>query len=221
MERIGLQDMILDTILGLLLEWWWVIVLVVAIAILNEFVNGKRSHRSRRVRYSGKARRRGYRATPRKSRQREPTSKGQFGTASDVISGNAFVTDGDGIRVAGKEVRIVGIDAPEWNQMAQHSDGHWFNHGRIVKGALIEEIGGKHVRVLLEDTDKFERLIGTVIYECRDIGEWLVREGHAIAAYDNRYKLSERDARKEKRGMWAHAHNFDPRAHRYREARKH
>ena len=137
-----------------------------------------------------------------------------------MIAGKAYVTDGDGIRVAGREVRIVGIDAPEWDQKAKHVDGYWFNHGRIVKSALIKEIGGKHVRVLLEDKDKFGRLIGTVICEGRDIGEWLVKEGHAIAAYDDRYRIIEREARREKRGMWENAYNFDPRAHRYRQKRE-
>jgi len=130
------------------------------------------------------------------------------------------VTDGDGIRVDGQEVRLVGLDAPEWDQRARHRDGYWFNHGRRVKSALIREIGGKRVRVLVEDTDDFGRLLGTVTCKGRDVGEWLVREGHAIAAYSDRYKRVEREAREAKRGMWAHAHNFDPRAHRYRKPGK-
>ena len=130
------------------------------------------------------------------------------------------MTDGDGIRVARQEVRIAGLDAPEWDQKAKHRDGYWFSHGKRVKSALIQEIGGKHVRVSVEGTDKFGRLLGSVICEGRDIGEWLVREGHAIAAYSDRYTHIEREAREAKRGMWAHAHNFDPRAHRHRGPRK-
>ena len=132
------------------------------------------------------------------------------------ITGKAYVTDGDGIRVAGQEVRLAGLDAPEWDQKAKHQDGYWFNHGKRVKSALIREIGGKQVRVSVEGTDKFGRRLGIVTYKGRDIGEWLVREGHAIAAYGDRYLHIEREAREAKRGMWAHAHNFDPRAHRHR-----
>ena len=137
-----------------------------------------------------------------------------------TITGKAYVTDGDGIRVAQQEVRLAGLDAPEWDQKAKHGDGYWFNHGKRVKSALIQEVGGKHVRVSVESVDKFGRVLGTVTYEGRDIGEWLVREGHAIAAYSDRYIRVEREAREAKRGMWAHAHNFDPRAHRRREPRK-
>ena len=134
--------------------------------------------------------------------------------------GKAWVTDGDGIRVARQEVRIAGLDAPEWDQKAKHQDGYWFSHGKRVKSALIQEIGGKYVCVSVEGTDKFGRLLGSVTYEGRDIGEWLVREGHAIAAYSDRYIHVEREAREAERGMWAHAHNFDPRAHRHRGLRK-
>ena len=89
-----------------------------------------------------------------------------------------------------------------------------------VWSALIQEIGGEHVRVSVESVDKFGRLLGTVTYQGRDIGEWMVQEGHVIAAYSERYIHVERETREAKRGMWAHAHNFDPRAHRHREPRK-
>ena len=68
--------------------------------------------------------------------------------------------------------------------------------------------------------DKFERLVGIVTCNDGDIGAWLVQEGHAVAAYSNRYKLVGREAREAKRGMWAHAQNFDPRAHRHWEQKE-
>ena len=111
------------------------------------------------------------------------------------VSGKAYVTDGDGIRVSGREIRLAGLDAPEWDQPARHRDGYWFAHGKRVKSALIREIGGKYVHVAIEDYDRYGRAVGTVTYGGRDIGEWLVREGHAIAAYSERYKHVEREAR--------------------------
>ena len=38
---------------------------------------------------------------------------------SGLITGKAYVTDGDGIRVSGQEVRFAGLDAPEWDQMTK------------------------------------------------------------------------------------------------------
>ena len=133
-----------------------------------------------------------------------------------TIAGKAYVTDGDGIRVSGEEIRFAGLDAPEWDQMAKHRDGYWFGHGKRVKSALIREIGGKYVHVKIEDYDKYGRAVGTVTRNGKDVGEWLVREGHAIAAYSDRYKHIEREARSARRGMWTHAVNIDPRAWRHR-----
>ena len=132
------------------------------------------------------------------------------------LTGKAYVTDGDGIRVSGKEVRFAGLDAPEWDQVARHRDGYWFNHGKRVKSALIQRVGGKLVHVTVEDYDKFGRAVGTVTCDGEDIGEWLVREGHARALYSERYKQVELDARSAGRGMWGHAVNIDPRAWRHR-----
>ena len=139
---------------------------------------------------------------------------------SDTLAGKAYVTDGDGIRVSGCEVRFAGIDAPEWDQWARHEDGYWFRHGKQVKSALIREIGGKQVRVTIQNHDQYGRAVGTVICNGRDIGEWLVREGYAIAAYGNQYKHAERAARNARRGMWGHSKTYDPRVWRHRKTAK-
>ena len=133
-----------------------------------------------------------------------------------TLIGKAYVTDGDGIRVSGQEVRIAGLDAPEFDQVARHRDGYWYPHGRHVKSALIREIGGKRVHVTVERYDKFGRAIGIVTYDNMDVGEWLVREGHARAMYDDRFKHIEQEARNARRGMWRHATNIDPRKWRHR-----
>ncbi len=133
----------------------------------------------------------------------------------DTITGKAYVTDADGIRVSGYEVRIACLDAPEWRQPAEHQDGYWFNEGRRVKSALVQEIGGKHIKVTVEGYDKHGRVLGTVTCNGKDVGEWLVRNGHAIAAYGDRYKHIEQEARKAKRGRWGHSKVYDPRHWRY------
>ena len=220
MDRIGLEDMLLEALFGWFANWWWLIALVVAIVILREVAPGKRARRNRKKGYSRRTKQGQRRAASRKSSVAQLHHAHRVESPTRTITGKAYVTDGDGIRVAGQEVRLAGLDAPEWDQKAKHRDGYWFSHGKRVKSALIQEIGGKHVRVSVETVDKFGRLLGTVTYKGRDIGEWLVREGHAIAAYSDRYIHVERAAREATRGMWGHAHNFDPRAHRHREPRK-
>ena len=132
------------------------------------------------------------------------------------IVGKAFVIDGDGILVSGQKVRIAGIDAPEWDQVAIDGFGRCLEHGRLVKSKLIQEIGGKTVRVRNEGLDKYGRVLGTVTCGGKDVGEWLVRNGYAIAAYGDRYRSAERDARSTGRGMWRYAKTYDPRDWRKR-----
>ena len=132
-----------------------------------------------------------------------------------TITGKAYVTDGDGLKVSGYNIRLAGLDAPEWNQWAKHQQGYWFQHGKRVKSALIREVGGKYVRVTVKGHDKYGRVIGTVTCNDKDVGEWLVRNGHAIAAYGDQYKQIEREARRARRGMWGHAKITDPRAWRH------
>ena len=134
----------------------------------------------------------------------------------DTITGRAYVTDGDGIKVAGYRVRLAALDAPEWNQPAKHHYGFWFNHGKRVKGALIREIGGRRVQVQTEGFDRYGRVLGTVSCRGHDVGEWLVRSGHAIACFDSRYQDAESAAKSERRGMWGYKEAYDPRAWRRR-----
>jgi endonuclease YncB( thermonuclease family) len=140
----------------------------------------------------------------------DPDARPLLPEVGSVIAGKAYVTDGDGLRVSGYRIRFAGLDAPEHNQWAKHQDGYWIRHGERVKSALIRAIGGSHVRIVVEEYDQYDRVIGTVTCDDQDVGEWLVRNGHAVAAYDNRYEEVETEARREQRGMWSHMVNWHP-----------
>ena len=94
--------------------------------------------------------------------------------------------------------------------MAKHQDGYWFKQGMRVKSALIEEIGGKIVRVTVEGYDQYGRVLGTVTCDGRDVGEWLVWNGYAIADFGERYRQVELAAQRAQRGMWGHAAQYHP-----------
>ena len=134
-----------------------------------------------------------------------------------VLEGEAVVTDADGLEVEGTAVRLAGLDAPEFDQIAKVAEGDdWINHGTLVKKALVGRIGGRPVRVDVEAWDRYGRALGTVTQDGRDIGEWLVRQGHAVAAYSDRYVEAERHAKMAGHGMWGYAKCFDPRFWRHR-----
>ena len=146
----------------------------------------------------------------------DPGARPMLPEVGSVIAGRATVTDGDGLRVSGYRIRFAGLDAPELDQWAKHRDGYWIRHGRRVKNALNKAVGGKHVWVKVEEYDQYDRVIGTVTCNDRDVGEWLVRNGHAVAAHGDRYKQVETEARRERRGIWGHMVNWHPKIWRRR-----
>ena len=148
---------------------------------------------------------------PRRNKQRGASRRARGLRPGATISGKAYVIDGDTIRVSGERIRLSGLDAPEVDQVAKHQDGYWFKQGQRIKSALIKEIGGKVVRVTVEGYDKYDRVLGIVTCDGRDIGEWLVWNGYAIAAFGERYRRLELDAQRAQRGMWAHAAQYNPR----------
>ena len=121
----------------------------------------------------------------------------------------AYVIDGDTIKIGRNWIRIEGIDAPELGQIAK-KDGLVFDQGYRVKSDLIETIKDKEVEVTVKGYDKYNRIIGVVTCDGKDIGAWLVRSGRAIAAYGRQYKSLEQEARKEKRGIWGCDESYDP-----------
>lgn len=163
-----------------------------------------------------------------RSRNRRPEPPSSKAAASDgvarpllpevgsVVAGKAYVTDGDGLRVLGCTIRIAGIDAPEHDQPATHRDGYRIEHGKRVKSELIQAIGGRHVRISVERHDRYNRVVGTVTCDGKDVGEWLVHNGYAFAAYGDRYKEVEREARRAKRGMWGYSEFWHPQDWRHR-----
>ena len=145
-----------------------------------------------------------------------PQRRAQISWHGTIITGKARVIDGDTIEVSGNiRIRLAGLDAPESDQKAKNEHG-WYNEGNQVSIKLNRMIDGKPVEVQVYDTDKYGRLVGTVLCEGKDMGEWLVHQGYAIAAYDDQYKHIEAEARRAQRGRWGAATIFDPRTWRWR-----
>jgi endonuclease YncB( thermonuclease family) len=96
------------------------------------------------------------------------------------------------------EIRLWGVDAPEWNQA----------YGKQATEFTESLALGKRVKIIVVDRDRYTRLICRVILpDGRDLGEELVRAG--LAWYVKKYapnnqvlaKLHEQ-ARADRRGRW-------------------
>lgn len=122
------------------------------------------------------------------------------------------VTDGDTITVLEKtpkekvahKVRLDGIDAPEKGQ-----DGY-----SGAKYSLKKLLWGETVTVQYTKRDKYERILGLVLYNASFINYEMVKEGWAwhFKKYSNSYELAslEIDARKDKRGLWGEPNPIPP-----------
>ena len=117
-----------------------------------------------------------------------------------TFTGVAVVIDGDSLRVAGHEVRLQGIDAPEYRQTCRR-EGRVEPCGHQAREALAALVGGRRVTCRSEGTDRFERTLAIC-----EAGTWvlnreMVASGQAVAF--GAYEAEEDDARRAHRGIWA------------------
>ncbi len=122
--------------------------------------------------------------------------------AGEEYSGTARVIDGDSLEVGGQEIRLFGIDAPEFSQDCQSSTKTGtFSCGREALKHLKRLIGGRVVHCDGWEMDKFQRLLATCKAGDVLLNERMVRDGWAVAYGD--YAGLEFEAMQAKRGLWA------------------
>ena len=114
---------------------------------------------------------------PSKSYQRtvEPRSAPQWALQFDkkptLLSGRAYVLDGDSLRIRNTEIRLFGIDAPELNHP----------YGQNAKWALIALCKGQIIRAEIDHIDHFDRTVARCrLNDGRDLSAEMVKLGLAI-----------------------------------------
>lgn len=128
----------------------------------------------------------------------------QFSALAESFAGRVVgVSDGDTISVmkSGKavKVRLHGVDAPESSQA----------FGTRARQKTSELVFGQEVTVHVETLDRYGRIVGKVILpDGRSLNRELVRSGLAwwyrdYARKDKELERLEREAREERRGLWA------------------
>lgn len=88
-----------------------------------------------------------------------------------VLTGTAYVTDGDTIKIKNTQIRLFGIDAPELNHP----------YGQKAKWALHKLCKGHLVRAEITDEDKYGRRVARCyLSDGRDLSSEMVKQGLAI-----------------------------------------
>lgn len=115
-------------------------------------------------------------------------------------SGRARLVDGDSLFIGAREVRMVGIDAPEGPQLCRKGGRDW-RCGDAARDALQTMIGGRPIVCRGEKEDQHGRLLGTCEVDGMNLNRELVLRGHVLSY--GRYRAEERQAKAAGAGLWA------------------
>ena len=114
-------------------------------------------------------------------------------------AGSVIVNDGDSITLDGRRIRLIGIDAPEYNQPCMR-DGVSYPCGRQAREALVRLIAGRAVACEGAKTDRYHRLLAVCTVGDVELNRAMVEQGWAVA-YGG-YRDAERAAMMRAAGIW-------------------
>lgn len=123
----------------------------------------------------------------------------------EPIVGSAYVIDGDTIRVAGRRIRLVDIDAPELDQDCQDGHGKAWPCGRASAQALKGLLRGRDLSCRPQAYDQYHRVLGVCsLPDGTDVNAWMVQQGLAVTSgFAKVYGAQESAARAARHGLWA------------------
>ncbi|MHB2167892.1 thermonuclease family protein [Alsobacter sp. R-9] len=116
------------------------------------------------------------------------------------LAGAVSVIDGDSLRLAGVELRLEGIDAPELAQTCLAEKGE-VACGRMAREGLAGMSASGPVQCRVGREDRFGRGLALCRAGDLDINREMVRRGLAVSF--GRYEADEAEARQARRGIWA------------------
>lgn len=106
---------------------------------------------------------------------------GAPGGATNAITGQARIIDGDTIEVAGERVRLYGIDAPESDQTCEWP-GKIIPCGRLATTVLMDLTAGSEVICKIRENDRYGRWVAVCFGpDGFDIGRNMVHTVWALA----------------------------------------
>jgi len=123
--------------------------------------------------------------------------------AAESVSGEARVIDGDSLEVAGKRIRLFGIDAPEATQKCERSGERWAC-GEAAAEQLKGLIAADSVTCEGNEHDAYGRLLAVCRVAGVDLNRAMVAGGWATAflRYSADYVADETRARAARLGLW-------------------
>ena len=121
-----------------------------------------------------------------------------------TMTGAARVIDGDTIVIAGRHIRLEGIDAPERGQTCGGSFAETWDCGTKAAEVLSALISHRPVTCESRGNDKYGRMLAICFVDGEDVNAEMVRAGYAWAfvRYSQSYVREEAQARAARVGIW-------------------
>ena len=120
--------------------------------------------------------------------------------SEDSIVGSARILDGDSLKINGNEIRLLGIDAPEYDQKCKTNSGAEYDCGIRSRKHLMEIVAGSDVECKSWNKDKYDRLLAICYVNNQEINALMVEAGWALAYGD--YEGKELIASQNELGLW-------------------
>lgn len=128
----------------------------------------------------------------------------ESGSRQQNGSGAYHAIDGDSFTIGKAEIRLHGIDAPEYRQTCKTSSGVSQPCGKLARDQLSKLIRNSKLVCRTLEQDRYGRQVSTCKAGDVDINREMVRLGWAIAyrRHSQAYIPAEREAKAAKRGIW-------------------
>ncbi len=118
---------------------------------------------------------------------------------------NVSVIDGDSLRTGNRDIRLHGIDAPEYRQTCLDAHKRPYPCGKRAAEHLRRLVRGGPVNCRIVDEDRYGREIAICSGASGELNRAMVRDGWAVAylRYSLAYSRVQARATQERLGLWA------------------
>lgn len=124
---------------------------------------------------------------------------------ANIANAKEIVLDGDSLRFGNKDIRLMYIDAPEYQQLCYDFRGFEYDCGEASKEALKKIIDGRKVHCDKKMKDIYKRDLSICYVDGTNINLEMIKQGWAItyrAKKNSEYIEAERKAKEEGLGLW-------------------
>lgn len=123
---------------------------------------------------------------------------------AQVVQGTARALDGDSLVVGVQEVRLFGIDAPEFDQTCQKDSASWAC-GQIARDQLAALVAGQRVECRGQGKDPYGRIVAVCSIGYDELNRTMVEQGWAVAyrQFSDNYVSAELQAKAQRLGIWS------------------